>query len=153
MTRAARLGLFVLGFMTATGIEAARAQEAYLCEGGRIVKVPYGRLEEFKRTDPCVAAYHGVKIDTAAQIETGAIAPPASTEREPVTQQAAIAIPANPIPASNLSTSASVKPAPVRQAALAERPGPPRASEATDYRNVVLLNPEPGQSAIFRHER
>jgi hypothetical protein len=28
-----------------------------------------------------------------------------------------------------------------------------RAAAGTDYRNVVLLNPAPGDPAIFRHER
>jgi hypothetical protein len=43
------------------------------------------------------------------------------------------------------------KPAPVRQAS-AEKPIV-RAAAGTDYRNVVLLNPAPGDPTIFRHER
>jgi hypothetical protein len=152
MTRTARLALFILGFLAATGIEAARADEAYLCEGGRIVKVPYGKLEDMKRTDACIASYYGLKIDPAARLETGTISPSPSAIRQPSPSQVSIARPENPRAEGRLPAAGPAKPAPVRQAAI-EKPSPPRASEGTDYRNVVLLNPEPGQSAIFRHDR
>lgn len=152
MNTTTRLGLFILGFLAATGVEAARADEAYLCDGGRIVKVPFGKLEELKRTDACIAAYYGLKVVPATRLETGTITPPAPVVSATTTQQTAIALPPGGPPSEpNLSVAPPPKPAPVRQAS-AEKPIV-RAAAGTDYRNVVLLNPAPGDPAIFRHDR
>jgi hypothetical protein len=37
--------------------EMARADEAYICEAGRVVYVKPGQLETMKRDDPCIAKY------------------------------------------------------------------------------------------------
>lgn len=153
MTKTTRLGLFILGFLAASGVEAVRADEAYLCEGGRVVKVPFGKLDELKRTDACIAAYYGLKVETAAPLETGTIppsSPTVSTPAIPLTAKAAP--PEGARPAAGLPVPPAPTPATVRQA-KAEKPSPPRASTGTDYRNVVLLNPEPGAPAVFRHDR
>lgn len=153
MTTTTRLGLFILGFLAATGVEAVRADEAYLCDGGRIVKVPFGKLEEMKRTDACIASYYGLKVGSATRLETGAIGPPEPAVAAATTSQTTMAVPpGDPRPASSLSMESPPKPAPVRQA-NAEKPSAPRAAPGTDYRNVVLLNPEPGDPAVFRHDR
>ncbi len=154
MTRTTRLGLFILGFLAATGVEAVRADEAYLCEDGRIVKVPLGKLEEMKRTDACIAAYYGLTPDAAPQrIETGTIAPPPAPAATAPAQQAAVPSPApGPRPGASPAprTTARKAPLPVR---ASEPPAPPRAAAGTDYRNVVLLNAGPGEPVTFRHER
>jgi hypothetical protein len=152
MKTTTRLALFILGFLAATGVEAVRADEAYLCDGGRIVKVPFGKLEELKRTDACIAAYYGLKVVPATRLETGTITPPAPVVSATTTQQTAIALPLDgPRSEPNMSVAPLPKPAPVRQAS-AEKPIV-RAAAGTDYRNVVLLNPAPGDPAIFRHDR
>ena len=152
MNTTTRLGLFILGFLAATGVEAVRADEAYLCDGGRIVKVPFGKLEEMKRTDACIAGYFGLKIVSAPPLETGTISPPAPIVSALTTQQTAIAVPLDDTRSGpNLSVASPPKPVPVRQAS-AEKPIV-RAAAGTDYRNVVLLNPAPGDPTIFRHER
>lgn len=149
MNTTTRLGLFILGFLAATGVEAVRADEAYLCDGGRIVKVPFGKLEDMKRTDACIAGYYGLKIPSAPPLETGTISPPAPVAAP---QQAAIVASLDhPRSEPNPAVASPLKPAPVRQAS-AEKPIV-RAAAGTDYRNVVLLNPAPGDPAIFRHER
>lgn len=152
MNTTTRLALFILGFLAATGVEAVRADEAYLCDGGRIVKVPFGKLEELKRTDACIAAYYGLKVVPATRLETGTITPPAPVVSATTTQQTAIALPLDgPRSEPNMSVAPLPKSAPVRQAS-AEKPIV-RAAAGTDYRNVVLLNPAPGDPAIFRHDR
>lgn len=152
MNTTTRLGLFILGFLAATGVEAVRADEAYLCDGGRIVKVPLGKLEELKRTDACIAGYYGLKVPSVPLLETGAISPPAPVVSAAAPPQAAIAVPLDRPPLEpDLSVAQQPKPAPVRQA-TGEKPIV-RAAAGTDYRNVVLLNPAPGDPAIFRHER
>jgi hypothetical protein len=143
ITRTTRLGLFALGFLAATGMEAVRADEAYLCEGGRIVKVTPGTLETLKRTDACIAGYFGLKTETArsgetSALETGAIAVPAAV---PVP-------PKRPAPAAKAAARLPAKTSSVKEPAVA-----PRASAGTDYRNVVLLNAPPGAAAVFRHDR
>lgn len=150
ITRTARLGLFALGFLAATGIEAVRADEAYLCEGGRIVKVAPGQLEDLKRTDACIAAYHGLTIEAAprnrdSRLETGALAPPTANP-------ASVARPAPASAAKRTARAPAAAPA-MREPAPAPRAAPPRATDGTDYRNVVLLNAAPGSNAVFRHER
>lgn len=37
--------------------QSVRADEVYFCEGGRMVTVRFGELEQLKRTDPCIAAH------------------------------------------------------------------------------------------------
>ena len=152
MNTTTRLGLFILGFLAATGVEAVRAGGAYLCDGGRLVKGPFGKLEEMKRTDACIAGYFGLKIVSAPPLETGTISPPAPVVSALTTQQTAIAVPLDDTRSGpNLSVASPPKPVPVRQAS-AEKPIV-RAAAGTDYRNVVLLNPAPGDPTIFRHER
>ncbi len=155
MVTTTRLGLFILGFLAATGVEAVRADEAYLCEGGRVVKVPLGKLEEMKRTDACIARYYGLTVKSSTPLETGTITPHASIAPTAVTPPTAIA-PDEPRRGPSQSEGQPAaelpKPAPVRQAS-AEKPSPPRAAAGTDYRNVVLLNAAPGEPAIFRHDR
>jgi hypothetical protein len=148
ITRTARLGLFALGFLAATGVEAVRADEAYLCDGGRIVKVAPGKLDELKRTDACIAAYYGLTIGAAphsaeSRLETGALAPPAANP----------ASLARPAPAAKRTARAPAAAPAVGEPAPAPRAAPPRAAHGTDYRNVVLLNAAPGSNAVFRHER
>ncbi len=144
----AHLILFTLGFVLATGLTAARAAEAYLCEGGRIVYVAIDQLEVMKRSDPCIASYYGVTLnsptDTAhsvavADIETAAPAPlPASQGiRTPRDMRAADK-------AGNRTAISKRQPA--------ERK-PLRAAEGTDYRNVHVINAASPDVSLFRHER
>lgn len=155
ITRTTRTGLFILGFLAATGVEVVRADEAYLCDDGRIVKVPFGKLEEMKRTDACIAAYHGLTVGGAQPLETGAIppAPPASAEPSAVpaaVDSAALMMPSAPAgqrPAAALHKKTPL-PTVVNRARVI-----PRAAAGTDYRNVVLLNAAPGTSSVYRHDR
>lgn len=40
-----------------------RADEAYLCAKDKIVYVAVADLERMKRTDPCIAAYYGMRVE------------------------------------------------------------------------------------------
>lgn len=164
-TFAGRFGFFERAFMSlavlaALGTATVRADEAYLCDGGRIVKVAFGKLEEMKRTDACVAAHYGMSVVPPARIETGAIPVPERHENSP--SAATIVAPSNPAPRAittpTLAPAARAAPiraaraAPMKSASMDKAPSP-RAAAGTDYRNVVLLNPEPGQPVVFHHER
>jgi len=164
MSRGLRFVLFGIGFLVATGLQAARAAEGYLCEGGRIVHVPAGRLEDMKRTDPCIAGYFGLKV-TVAPADAGAGA------SAPVTPPSVTAPSTPAAPAAAAQTRVPDRPAAVPPVALrpledadlvvrlhlvpqrlAARPSSPRAADGTDYRNVPLLNAPPGSPSVFRHE-
>lgn len=143
MSRSLKFALFTLGFLIASGFEAARADEAFLCPGGKIVYVPFGKLDEMKRTNACVAGHFGLKVPDAG--------PAAAAHRQP----AAAENKAEP-------ASRAVKLRPLEDPELAarrtERPqrlaGPaplPRAAEGTDYRNITILNAPSGDGQIYRH--
>jgi hypothetical protein len=142
--------------LVAAGGHAARADEAYVCDGGRIVYVKPGQLEHLKRTDPCIAGYYGLSVGDGTQsahtnsqatsselveelmlgaenglkLERDAMTALAGKENRDKPQPAAFVVP---------------KPAPVKKIAPAAAPA--------DYRNVVILNAAPGASAIYRHEK
>jgi hypothetical protein len=81
-----------------------------------------------------------------ASIETGTL---------PAGPAAAGAAPERPAPSvtSPQEADAAVRPERKFQQRMVEKPSPPRAMPGTDYRNVVLLNPQAGAPAIYRHER
>lgn len=94
-------------------VEGARADEAYVCEGGRVVTVKPGTLEHLKATDDCIAQYY----------------PEARRKRD---EKAAAA-------AGAVKTSAQEP----------SQPGP----ATSDFRNVRLLNPQPGAASVYFHRR
>ncbi len=110
--------------------EAARADEAYVCDAGRIVYVRPGELELKKLQDPCIAKYFEntpaakpVVAKPAAVVATQA---PAASSAEPKTVAAIVAV----------APAAPVK---------------PRAEPVIgDYRNVRIINAAPGTEAWFR---
>ena len=76
--------------------EKARADEAYVCEGGRIAYVKPGELENKKRTDPCVARYFDVpsvaaKAKHQPQAAAAASVPEVGSATERVSEAQAIA--------------------------------------------------------------
>jgi hypothetical protein len=77
----------LLALVAGLFVETARADEAYVCDGGRIVYVKFGELERMKRQDPCIAAYYGMTV-------AGTQAPAGDIVRVPA-----------PVPASRGATS------------------------------------------------
>lgn len=114
------LVLSIAGLSLAAGalVERAKADQAFLCEGGRIA---YARgtadLERLKATDPCVAGYFGQPT-----LRT--------TTRPPVE--------AAPTPHAGNASAASVRSAPIASAA--------DAVAAADPAPVRILNGRPGTS-------
>lgn len=133
------LGAAALGLTT--GPEPAQADEAYVCEGGRVVYVRFGELETMKRRDPCIAAYHSgrdgpghgpASAEAALVVLTGAAS--ASTASPP--RGASSAIATGTVGRGASRTSA-----------------PPVAHPDTDFRNIRILNAAPGESQVYRHLR
>jgi hypothetical protein len=57
MTIVKGFAIAVIALLVGSWAEPARADEAFVCEGGRIVYVKPGQLETVKQADPCVARY------------------------------------------------------------------------------------------------
>lgn len=122
----------------------SHADEAYLCEDKRIVYVGVADLERMKRSDPCIAAYYGLKVEHGAAKPQGAGGGGAA--------------------ASSLSGERKAEAPSLRRLADAPRKArdqrkqlalsdPPVATPGTDFRHVRILNPSDPADAIFIHTR
>jgi hypothetical protein len=135
----ARAGLFVLaGLATATPGGSALADDAYVCDGGRLVYARPETLEKLKQSDPCVAGYFKFQTGPADTPTAQAQTPPASA------------------PSRGTGDGERIRPSVGKSASAAgQAPTPAKAPEAsvgTDYRNVHVIN-APGDGTIYRHER
>jgi hypothetical protein len=145
---------------SAAGHVPASADEIFVCEGGRLVRVDVETFETLKRTDPCVARYYGLEIaaapppaPAAAKVsETGALpAPPPSQAARPASDTAEVY-------RSALAATGLVPGRHVRRgegAAQGERAAtskPDRIDVPGDgYRTVAIINAGPGEPALYRH--
>lgn len=142
------------------GLIEAKADEAYVCEGGRIVTVRLGELDVMKRKDPCIAAYFGVKPEPVVEASTE----PPLPERKPEIALAAVAHPAATPPHATASLTAltDIVTAPRVEKVVFKHAGVRPSLDATpadgakvpvDFRRVPILNAQPGAPAIFYHTR
>jgi hypothetical protein len=123
------------------------ADEAYLCGPDKVVYVSAADLPLKKRTDPCIAAYYGLSIESSEPgAAAGANKNAHSNDAQPVAR----------------STEAQLRPlsdkdAPElrdqRHAALDTAPAMPKAMRGTDYRNVKILNAGDPGGAWFLHTK
>jgi hypothetical protein len=120
-----------------------RADDAYLCGPDKIVYVAVADLETMKRTNPCIAAYYGIKLENPVgeDTTTGDSASAKPPSKPDVT--------ASLKPLSDAEIPDRVSKTPGRYAALS----PPRAMAGTDYRNVKIINAASAEAAWFRHTR
>lgn len=149
----------------------AIADEAYVCDGGRVAYVRFGELEAMKRKDPCIAAYYGAAdgavADGTPQDADRAIDRVDAPGPLPVVRTAGTkgVVATRKVAAPTLEALPQMA-APPRQAQLrkvassgaaggvAERVvAPPLAHPETDFRNVRVINAAPGESTVFRHLR
>jgi hypothetical protein len=121
------------------------ADEAYLCGPDKVVYVAVADLEMKKRTDPCIAAYYGLKVEAPQQPQpVAAVAPVKSAAKSP-----AKVARAELKPLSDAEVPDRVTNKLERQASLEA----PRAMPGTDYRNVKILNAASPEDAWFRHTK
>lgn len=151
----------------------ASADEAYVCEGGRVAYVRFGQLEAMKRKDPCIAAYYGGTPEEVSDETDDSVADAGAGSTQdaglPVVRTAGSRVQAGPraapaavqkMPVLKESPRLAVPPATAASRKVAARQAPPRAPAPlpvahpdTDFRNVRVLNAGVGESAIFKHAR
>ncbi|MFX4412571.1 hypothetical protein ABTA43_20190, partial [Acinetobacter baumannii] len=73
-------------------IATARADDAYVCDGGRLVYARPETLDKLKQTDPCIMQYYGLKppqpAATASVTPIVAAAAPAVLKAAPIAKAA-----------------------------------------------------------------
>lgn len=124
-----------------TGAPTARADEAYVCDAGRVVYVKPGELEAMKHSDACIAGYYGITLAPARA------APAAGEMSTPPVEFKKLDVPENQ--ASN-GKPASYRVALAGTGVIARR-APAVAAPDTDFRNVRLINGGPGSDGWYRH--
>lgn len=138
---------------TAIGLFArpAVADEAYLCGPDSVIYVSVADLPKMKRTNACIAAYYGLKVEASEQ-------QPANKRSLPVSRPSTMA--AN-VQRKNPEAHAALKPlvepeALVRDVAIEARQASlvrPLTAPGTDFRNVKIINATSDEDAVFRHTR
>ena len=131
----------------------ARADEAYVCDAGRIVYVKPGELEALKRTDTCIAGYYGLTVAAPAKPDTGK---PESAKKATAKTPAVSPVPpggaAKGLQIEREARAAAAKYTPVA-VAVSKPMATPVAAAPSDFRNVFILNASPGAERVFRHDK
>lgn len=156
---------------------SAEADEAYVCEGGRVVYVRFGELEAKKKSDPCIAAHYARSnrrnaeatansADEAAPPQLPAViaghgGPPLPVRNSARLDRRAAGAPSDEIgpgPGELAEVEEMVLKPRVEAVAFRHRQRwPAETSDAVagpvDFRRVPILNARPGEPAVFNHTR
>lgn len=149
-----RLRFALLGCLAAFGEPStpALAADAYLCGSDNVVYVEIDNLEEMKRTDPCIAAYYGLKVapQPPAAAKPAAVTR-ASDHRDPkkTAKRAGASVKLRPLLVSDGDESRTAG----APAISTKSPAPVVAAEGTDYRNVRVINAKSPNDAWLRRPR
>ena len=151
--------IFSVAGLLALFAAPARADEAYVCDAGRIVYVKPGELEGLKHTDACIAGYYGLTVEAPAKHDTSQ---PEAAKKAAKTQAAPPVPPGGKAKGLQLereARAAAAIDAPVA-AAVIKQPAPeskpiasPVKAAPSDFRNVLILNAAPGAERVFRHDK
>lgn len=129
-----------------TGAPTARADEAYVCEAGRVVYVRPGELEAMKHSDACIASYYGIVLSPPTVIPSASATSAAPASAPPVDFKTLDA----PENQANNARSPAIRLAQAGPAAVHHR-APAIAALGTDFRNVRLINGGPDGDGWYRH--
>lgn len=124
----------------------AVAAEAYVCGPDKLVYVAVEDLERMKRTNACIAAYYGLKIEPQSPIVTTAKADQQVIGQAVNTSTAPLHL--KPVVQDDTQR--------VRRAemdSVAQLPRSPIPSPDTDYRNVRIINAASANQSWYRHQR
>jgi hypothetical protein len=140
----------VVGSGASMSASPARADDAYVCDDGRLVYARPETIDKLKATDPCIARYFTA---TPPPIAAAPVAKAVGAAK-PAAPQAGVS-PAAAAPAQVGAKIGSARPSKVREVspAVPEKHQVPEAAVGTDFRNVRVINAEPGSAQVFRHWR
>ncbi|MEQ1696788.1 MAG: hypothetical protein ABL901_13195 [Hyphomicrobiaceae bacterium] len=144
----------VLGFSTTLTTNVAYADDAYVCDGGRLVYARPETLEKLKQTDPCIQLFYRNNQPIAAAPAPAQLAPAVSpaAPSAPVATAKNKAPAAKPAPLKN-ERNATAKTAPaVSETAKPAVAKPVESAPGTDFRNVRIIN-APAGPEFFHHTR
>ena len=155
----------------------AKADEAYVCEGGRVVYVRFGELEAKKKSDPCIAAHYARSnrrgaeavanaADDAARLRMPAVIAGDGAPPLPVRNNARLddgagetpsveigPAPGEQVEAESLELKPRVEAVVFRHRMRRPTEASEQASGPVDFRRVPILNARPGEPAVFLHTR
>ena len=148
------IAIVLSGTLMFASAGGARAEEAFLCGPDKVVYVRSEDLEARKRSDPCIAAYFGIKIEDASKTA----APVVSLVAQPASAgaQAAIAAPLADTKVAFALKTLTDKDMPRRATQLASRGRvvrPVVSAPGTDYRNIHVINAHDSEEEWFSHTR
>lgn len=133
----------LVALVASSSAAPASAAEAFLCGPDNVVYVEAADLPEKKKTDPCIAAYFGLKVEA----KTPTPAKPKIAAKSVRARPAEVL----PLKAAAVETG-SARTETIRQARLLAAT-PAVTAPGTDYRNVRIINARPGEPDIFVHEK
>lgn len=128
--------------LTAAGGPAGAA-DAYLCGPDKIVYVAVQDLELKKRTDPCIAAYYGLKIEELSP----------SVKKNPVKTVSGMTPTPVLRPLADVDLTRTSAPQMEKIGRQASLQNSPVSTPGTDYRNVHVLNATTANDAWYHHQR
>lgn len=137
----ASIAMLAVALSPLTGTPKAHADEAYVCDAGRVVYVRPGELEAMKRSDPCIAGYYGITLAPPAAV------PAAGAVSAPPVELKTLADPENQ---ASLEQPSNVRVALAGAGEITHRAAP-TAAPGTDFRNVRLINGGADSNGWYRH--
>ena len=148
------IAILLSGSLMFAGVSGARAEEAFLCGPDKVVYVRSEDLEARKNSDPCIAAYFGIKIEDASKPAAPVVSfvAPAAT----VGAEAVVVAPVADTRVAFTLKSLTDKDMPLRATRLASRGRvvrPVVSAPGTDYRNIHVINAQDSEEEWFRHTR
>lgn len=133
--RATTLNFAFLTTLAVTSLPAtAKADEVFLCDGGRIVKVALEDIDWMKQNDPCVASHYGLKAH--------AVMVPPLPHRAPSLATTKTAKQPN-----SITITGRIETAAISKPATADNTDPSIAA----FRMVRIINAKKGAPRFFRH--
>jgi hypothetical protein len=116
------------------------ADDAYVCDGGRLVYARPETLEKLKQSDPCIAGYFKFQsAPVAAAPQTPGAADPTVSPQGIVKD-----LPKAKLLQGKSADAGSTSP---------QRATPPEATAGTDFRNVRVINAPSDSPSIYLHVR
>jgi len=160
MAHSLRLTMISIGLLLVWGpVPGALADELFICEGNKNLRVPLDKLDHMKRTNACVAAHYGLEItkETMASTTRDArlhklLSGPVRVHKKPVKgksvpSKAATTVRTLPAKSTASKVSAEVKVYKRGEALPIEE----IAAEPSDHRNIKVLNGKTKPEKWYRH--